>query len=130
MEKGSKLVEKFYLEDEEFLRRGGEFRKKDNAYVTNPIPKWTHVESFIQIGQWESVKKIGGNYLGVGGEICKRQKCHPKSLSMYGDSFKSDHETVFKNRREVFRGKENSGEGEIWTKKNANVTNDILKRIV
>ena len=56
--------------------RDGGFRNK-NANVKNSIPKWIYVASFIEIRQWESVKKTGGE-----GEFqrkkYKRHKCDLK----------------------------------------------------
>ena len=43
---------------------GGNLEK--NANVTNAISKWIYVGSFIQIGLWKSVEKIGGVVLKDG----------------------------------------------------------------
>ena len=70
-----KLIEYICLR----LRNSGEgenFGRK-KIPVTNAIPKYSYVGSFIQIGQRKSVKKIGGIVLGEGGSLGEylKNKC-------------------------------------------------------
>ena len=116
------------------FRGGGNFDRK-NTNVTNDIPKWIYIVSFIQIGQWKAFKNRG---YGLGGEgesgeggkfrekKCKSHKCDLK-LNL--------HRKFNPNRTMVKCSKIGGmvfwflGDAGEFRKKNAVVTNDIPKWI-